>query len=117
MREGNFARAHYQRAGELIMRAGEIAFAHLNRHAITADGFIEPAFVVEDQTFIEILLGGVERATHKHSPKENHAVGAMGSARSRYGLREETAMANLSGQHVKSIRAMWLPATRIAQAH
>src|SRR4051794_6246524 len=40
-----------QGASKLIMRAREVAVAHLYGHAITVDGFVEPALVVKDQTF------------------------------------------------------------------
>src|SRR5947209_9887102 len=54
-----------QGAGELIMGARKVAVAHLYGHAIAVDGFIEPAFVIKDQTFIEILLRRVERAANR----------------------------------------------------
>src|SRR5262249_28025352 len=54
-----------QRAGKLIMCAREIAVAHLNRHAVAADGFVKPSLIIKDEAFIEILLRRIDRAAHR----------------------------------------------------
>src|ERR1041384_260487 len=55
-----------KRARELIVSSREVAAAHLYSHAITIDRFVEPSFVVKDQTFVEVLLRGMEGATHRN---------------------------------------------------
>src|SRR5437588_3430707 len=57
-----------KRARKLVISSREIPAAHLNSHAIAIDRFVEPSLVIEDDTFIQVLLCCVERTAHEKSP-------------------------------------------------